>query len=76
MVKGLLNRKLLPIANVIQVPPVHSYSSISTRQRPANLLGAMVKGFLTRKLFHSNKVQFTVTTIKVCHALVVGSYEG
>lgn len=32
---------------------------------PGSVLSAMVKGFLTRKLYHCNKVQFTVTTIKV-----------
>jgi hypothetical protein len=30
-----------------------------------SIIGALVKGFLTRRLFMSSKVQFTVTTIKV-----------
>lgn len=55
---------------VLQVDEVHN-----TSKSPASILSALVKGFLTRKLFMSNKVQFTVTTIKVCTYIYAGSHS-
>ncbi len=33
---------------------------------PGSLLGAIARGYLTRRLFHSPKVQAIARTVKVC----------
>ena len=55
-----------------QVNTAASSMRAMRHRNPRSLLGGMVRGFLTRKLFHSHKVQLTVTTIKVIEINVNG----